>query len=66
MASGGVEVTETEGYHLSDCAPPRTTENHSQALNVDEFENLILAAIKKVQDIGKRADFESVLVYVEK
>ena len=39
---------------------------HSQGLNVDEFEDLILAAIKKVQDIGKRADFESVPVYVEK
>ena len=27
---------------------------------------MILAAIKKVQDIGKRADFESVPAYVEK
>ena len=59
-------MTEAEGYHLSGCAPQRETEKHSQALNVDEFEDLILAAIKKVQDIGKRADFESVPVYVEK
>ena len=66
MASGEVEVTGTEGYHLSGCAPPRATEKHSETLNVDEFEDLILAAIKKVQNIGKRADFESVPVYLEK
>ena len=33
---------------------------------MDEFEDLMLAAIKKVQDIGKRADSESVPLYVEK
>ena len=26
MATGGVEVTETEGHHFSGCAPPRAVE----------------------------------------
>eukprot|EP00112_Aurelia_sp_Birch-Aquarium-sp1_P011987 Seg2516.3 transcript_id=Seg2516.3/GoldUCD/mRNA.D3Y31 product="hypothetical protein" protein_id=Seg2516.3/GoldUCD/D3Y31 len=66
MAVGGVEMTETGVRHLSGIAPPIATEKHLQTIDPDEIEVLILAAIKKIQESGKRADFESVPVYVEK
>ena len=63
MATGGVGATEAESYHFSGTAPQRTTEKDWQILEIEE---LITAAIKKIQDGGKRADFENVPLHVEK
>ena len=63
MAADGVEVTEAESYHFSGTAPQGTAENDWQIL---EIEDLITAAIRKIQVAGKRADFESVPAHIEK
>ena len=55
MAADGVEATEAESCHFSSTAPQGTAENDWQIL---EIEDLITAAISKIQVAGKRADLE--------